>query len=179
MPTIRKKIELCTLAIACGFFCRDCEVACDDRCPPMKRGVIVEYGTIARHAQYPVRVSRTRCGCERKPMGGKERGRDECRIWNVTTGEVRMVNPMKLVGTIGLEPTTPTMSRWCSNQLSYVPAAMQQAAILADCNRLPQTRSIPHRSTGFDADLLARATTNATSPNSENSAGSKTATDIV
>ena len=26
-----------------------------------------------------------------------------------------------LVGTIGLEPTTPTMSRWCSNQLSYVP----------------------------------------------------------
>tara|TARA_Y100001938_G_scaffold145970_1_gene223812 strand:+ start:347 stop:604 length:258 start_codon:yes stop_codon:yes gene_type:complete len=27
-----------------------------------------------------------------------------------------------LVGTIGLEPTTPTMSRWCSNQLSYVPS---------------------------------------------------------
>ena len=32
-----------------------------------------------------------------------------------------------LVGTIGLEPTTPTMSRWCSNQLSYVPAEMQNA----------------------------------------------------
>ena len=37
----------------------------------------------------------------------------------------------KLVGAIGLEPTTPTMSRWCSNQLSYAPEFAFEGGIVA------------------------------------------------
>src|SRR6266542_5935212 len=37
-----------------------------------------------------------------------------------------------LVGAIGLEPTTPTMSRWCSNQLSYAPEFVFEPSIVAE-----------------------------------------------
>ncbi len=42
-----------------------------------------------------------------------------------------MTYTKELVGAIGLEPTTPTMSRWCSNQLSYAP---EEVRILAHCD---------------------------------------------
>ena len=38
-----------------------------------------------------------------------------------------------LVGANGLEPSTPTMSRWCSNQLSYAPEEPKSIA-QACCN---------------------------------------------
>ena len=37
--------------------------------------------------------------------------------------------PFCLVGLVGLEPMTPTMSTWCSNQLSYNPVRLTQAIL--------------------------------------------------
>ena len=37
-----------------------------------------------------------------------------------------------MVGASGFEPPTPTMSRWCSNQLSYAPANQVGYSTLQD-----------------------------------------------
>ena len=50
----------------------------------------------------------------------------------------------ELVGPGGLEPPTPTMSRWCSNQLSYGP--IQRVRILmAVTNQRKREERIGHK----------------------------------
>src|SRR5262249_8934573 len=50
----------------------------------------------------------------------------------------------KVVGAIGLEPTTPTMSRWCSSQLSYAPSKTSNYCIRATGVLQHYRAAMPH-----------------------------------
>jgi hypothetical protein len=55
-------------------------------------------------------------------------------------------NEKELVGPGGLEPPTPTMSRWCSNQLSYGP--IQRTRILmVEANQRKREQRFGHKKT--------------------------------
>jgi hypothetical protein len=58
-----------------------------------------------------------------------------------------------VVGLVGLEPTTPALSRRCSNQLSYRPAIVLQALLLPhSCSSLPGLKAFLQQPISVDPE---------------------------
>ena len=76
-----------------------------------------------------MQINQTFAAC---PEHAKNRPKQKRRPFRIAFFCCRQQERPDLVGTIGLEPTTPTMSRWCSNQLSYVPAVRRHSTELTN-----------------------------------------------
>jgi hypothetical protein len=75
-----------------------------------------------------------------RPSDGRDLSKLSCRRKMCSRGEkIRMPDWGRMVGTAGLEPATPALSRRCSNQLSYAPEMSALMVTAPSLNVAPQT----------------------------------------